>query len=274
MNHAADPTLSRFYEEEMATGQSLYFTLDGGRLRPRPAQRRWLEAHREATLRLLAPQPHERFLDMGCGEGWLTLPLAARSGTTVALDLATSALALLARQPERPKRLLLAAAPGDALPLPDGSVDIALCNHVMEHVPDDAALLREAWRVLRPGGRMVVGVPIERGPLVRALLRLRRALRPKARELQLERVKAGALVPELLGKQNHVRFYDWPSVAALLGRVGFTIERAEGIGFGLPRPPRDWVRRSAPLFALSRAVGRRTPAFADGVLVLVRRDEG
>jgi SAM-dependent methyltransferase len=150
-------------------------------------------------------------------------------------------------------------------------VDVALCNHVLEHVPDDDAVLREAARVLRPGGRMVIGLPLERGPLVRALIRLRRLLRPHARPLQLERVEAGRLVPELLGRQNHVRFYDWPAVEALLARAGLRLLRVEGIGFGLPRPLRDGVRRSAPLFALSRAVGRRSPAWADGLLVLVEK---
>ena len=50
-----------------------------------------------------------------------------------------------------------------ALALPDDSVDVVLCNHVLEHVPDDAAALRELHRVLRPGGWAVLQVPIN-GP--------------------------------------------------------------------------------------------------------------
>jgi hypothetical protein len=45
------------------------------------------------------------------------------------------------------------------LALRDASFDLALCNHVLEHVPDDRAALRELFRVLAPGGTAVVTVP-------------------------------------------------------------------------------------------------------------------
>ena len=42
----------------------------------------------------------------------------------------------------------------------DGSFDLILCNHVLEHVPEDAAAMRELYRVLAPGGRAVLQVPL------------------------------------------------------------------------------------------------------------------
>lgn len=48
-------------------------------------------------------------------------------------------------------------------PHPDDSFDVVLCNHVLEHVPDDRAAMREIARVLRPGGWAVVMVPVARG---------------------------------------------------------------------------------------------------------------
>ena len=47
----------------------------------------------------------------------------------------------------------------EQLPYPDGHFDVILANEVFEHVGDDRAATREAWRVLKPGGRLVLYVP-------------------------------------------------------------------------------------------------------------------
>jgi SAM-dependent methyltransferase len=46
-----------------------------------------------------------------------------------------------------------------ALVFGSGSFDFLLCNHVLEHVPDDRAAMREMFRVLRPGGTALISVP-------------------------------------------------------------------------------------------------------------------
>jgi SAM-dependent methyltransferase len=57
----------------------------------------------------------------------------------------------------------VALAPEDELPLPDRSVDRLLLLHALETTPDLKALLREAWRVLADGGRILAIVPNRRG---------------------------------------------------------------------------------------------------------------
>ncbi len=96
-----------------------------------------------------------RVLDLGCnqgdylqfcGPGSLGLDVAAQSVA------ACRARGLLAQQHD------LNLLP---LPVPDHSFDTALVSHVLEHVHAPLLLLREVSRALRPGGRIVVGLPIE-----------------------------------------------------------------------------------------------------------------
>lgn len=47
------------------------------------------------------------------------------------------------------------------LPFADNAFDVILCNHVLEHIPDDAKAMRELYRVLRPGGFGVLQVPLK-----------------------------------------------------------------------------------------------------------------
>jgi len=46
------------------------------------------------------------------------------------------------------------------IPRPDGTFDIVLCSHVLEHVPDDRKAMREIFRVLKPGGFAILLVPL------------------------------------------------------------------------------------------------------------------
>lgn len=57
----------------------------------------------------------------------------------------------------------------DGLPLPDSCVDIAICSHVLEHLPDPGLMMSEIARILRPGGLALIGVPT--APIAVALLR-------------------------------------------------------------------------------------------------------
>lgn len=47
-----------------------------------------------------------------------------------------------------------------ALPFPDEHFDLVICSHVLEHVPDDRAAIREMQRVLRPGGVALIQTPV------------------------------------------------------------------------------------------------------------------
>jgi 2-polyprenyl-6-hydroxyphenyl methylase/3-demethylubiquinone-9 3-methyltransferase len=106
----------------------------------------------EARARLIPPATREGavLVDVGCGGGLLAPHVAALGYRHVGVDLTTSALQQAA---ERGVAVLRGDA--TALPLPDGCADVVSAGEIFEHVPDLPAAVREACRVLRPGGLLV-----------------------------------------------------------------------------------------------------------------------
>jgi ubiquinone/menaquinone biosynthesis C-methylase UbiE len=131
------------------------------------SQRFWVEPPHplitRARLRdVLAPEPGERVLEIGPGTGYYTLDVASRllpSGTLDIFDLQQEMLDhTMARARERGQSNITPTQ-GDArsLPYADGRFDAAFLVTVLGEVPDQDAALRELARVLKPGGRLVVG---------------------------------------------------------------------------------------------------------------------
>lgn len=112
-----------------------------------------LHPQRRRSLELLDLLPGERLLIIGCGTG-ADLPFVPDGVRALATDLTPAML----RQAEKRARpgMELRVMDGLALDLPDGSFDAALLHMVLEVIPDPVRCLREAARVVRPGGRVAV----------------------------------------------------------------------------------------------------------------------
>jgi SAM-dependent methyltransferase len=271
-NKAAQHKLRAYHGQHMHAGQDCYFVLDGQELAVRSETRHWVSAHLEKISAMLALQPSDRFVDLGCGEGYFTLRLSTYAGMSIGFDFTATALEVMRNQELFDhQKVFLALASGDGLPLPNCYADKLLCNHVLEHVIDDDAVVQEIGRLLRPHGLAVIGVPQTFSPQTRLLIDLRRRLLPKARQLQLERASPGELVPELIGKQSHIRFYSLQAVESLLERNGFEILQAQGIGLSLRGNLHKVFRRNYVLFHLSTFLGNHLPSLGDGLLVLARK---
>jgi arsenite methyltransferase len=116
---------------------------------------------RRVTRAALALKPGERVLDLACGPGYLSAEMAEEVGTggrVHAVDVSESMLEL-ARRRERSDRaapIEFGMADATALPFEAGSFDALTCTQAYEYVAEIDTALREAHRVLAPGGRLLI----------------------------------------------------------------------------------------------------------------------
>jgi SAM-dependent methyltransferase len=113
---------------------------------------RWSRPVAAGFLSWLGVPPGNRWLDVGCGTGALTRAVLERwPARVVGVDLSRPFLAAAAEELRDP-RVALAVADARALPLPTAGIDVAVSGLALNFVPDPAAGLAEAVRVVRHGG--------------------------------------------------------------------------------------------------------------------------
>jgi SAM-dependent methyltransferase len=167
----------------------------------------WLQRYWQRTrhrIVLTYVRGHTEILDVGCGSSRIILDLPSAVG----LDILQNKLRWL-RARHRP----LVRGTCQALPFRDRSFSAVINSEVIEHVPDSPDILAEAWRVLRPGGTLVLGTPDYGRWLWTALERIYGVIHP------------GGYAEE------HITHFTRDSLAARLRAAGFEILDCRYVGF-------------------------------------------
>jgi LSD1 subclass zinc finger protein len=160
-------------------------------------------------------------LDLGCGDGanidWLSHHLTA-------LYASDYNLTRLQRAKQVGEAEMVYMADITDYPAVDSSFDVVYFNHVLEHIPDDSQALSEVNRILKPGGRVVLGVPNEGAMFWQLAYRLQ---------------------PSSRATTDHLHFYTADAVRTKCQTAGFEVLETLPIGWGLPHWSLDAAIRGA-----------------------------
>jgi SAM-dependent methyltransferase len=170
-----------------------------------------LEPAAAETVRIAAPKPGERLLDVGCGTGNAALLAAAAGGDVTGIDPAERLLDLARRRAqEAGVEIGFEVGEAAALPVPDGGIDVVISVFGVIFAPDERAAAAELARVLSPSGRIALSAWKPEGPIAEAA-----------------RARAQAVDEPAEPPPPRFAWHEQPALEELFGPHGFTVSVEE-----------------------------------------------
>jgi SAM-dependent methyltransferase len=191
---------------------------------------------RTGLMRRLLAGLQGRLLDVGCGDGFFLLQLRRLGFNCAGLDPSAQMIERCRRRPGlEGVELLCGVLDGYQ---PSQPFDVAVCGETLEHIEDDVAALRQVHRLLRPGGVLVLTVPVDMRLWNEADREAGHFRRYSKGEI-LDKLQRAGFTP-----QQHV-VWGYPITRALHFRIR---EQQKSLMSGPARPGRRrWLRQAMAL---------------------------
>lgn len=165
------------------------------------------------------PTSPSRVFEIGCGNGWVADRMSRAGHKVVAVDISESGIAIARKHFPSVEKFACASAYDDLLQF-GSNFDVVLSSEVIEHLMLPKKLLQNAFRLLRPGGRLLLTTPYH----------------GYAKNLALSLLNRWDHHHAVAWDGGHVKFFSKKSLTTMLREAGFVKTEIHGIG----RAPLLW----------------------------------
>jgi ubiquinone/menaquinone biosynthesis C-methylase UbiE len=200
------PQIKGYYETYWQKGKD---TFSGDQQGYAENFRRWMGRQ------LVDLPPSSPILEVGCGDGSFSKELAKYSADITAIDISESQIAENNRNRHLGGITFRQHDVAERLPYPDQTFQVIWCSEVLEHLFDPAFALVEMYRVLNPGGKLLVTVPYH-GRFKNVLIALFK------------------FDEHYTPSNPHIRFYTKATLSRLARKAGFSAVRTDTCGMAKP----------------------------------------